>query len=157
MRWSAPGVSPPRSPSGCSLPATTPLAALRRRAVAADPASLPAGAAGSPPTLRLAELAVTVALRRHGRPADAVGARPGRCADVRLVVGSGGVLRHAAPSAPATGAGAGHERPRRRLAGAGAGRGRLRRRRYVLFARRAAGGSRAPGGRAALAGASCRK
>ncbi|HVN12527.1 MAG TPA: glutamate mutase L, partial [Kineosporiaceae bacterium] len=42
--------------------------------------------------------ALTVALRRHGRPATPVsGPRPLR--DVRLVVGSGGVLRHAGRAA----------------------------------------------------------
>ncbi|HEX3005277.1 MAG TPA: glutamate mutase L [Angustibacter sp.] len=41
----------------------------------------------------LAELAVTVALRRHGRPANPAAA-PRPLKDVGLVVGSGGVLRH---------------------------------------------------------------
>ncbi len=47
--------------------------------------------------LRLAELAVTVALRRHGRPAGP-GAEPRPLRDVGLVVGSGGVLRHHGPA-----------------------------------------------------------
>ena len=42
----------------------------------------------------LARAAVTIAARRHGRPA-APGERPRPLADVGLVVGSGGVLRHA--------------------------------------------------------------
>jgi hypothetical protein len=43
--------------------------------------------------ITMARLAVTTALRRHGRAA-APGASPRPLADVRLVVGSGGVLRH---------------------------------------------------------------
>jgi uncharacterized protein (TIGR01319 family) len=43
--------------------------------------------------VRLAELAVTIALRRHGRPTTP-SAAPRPLADIRLVVGSGGVLRH---------------------------------------------------------------
>lgn len=46
--------------------------------------------------LRLAAAAARVAIRRHGRPA-APGDRPRPLADVALLVGSGGVLRHAAP------------------------------------------------------------
>ncbi|MFN0282845.1 MAG: glutamate mutase L, partial [Kineosporiaceae bacterium] len=42
----------------------------------------------------LARLAVTVALRRHGRPGSP-SANPRPLRDVALVVGSGGVLRHA--------------------------------------------------------------
>lgn len=52
-----------------------------------DPAYLPQDDASRDIDARLAELAVTVAVRRHGRD------KPLR--DVRLVVGSGGVLRHA--------------------------------------------------------------
>jgi uncharacterized protein (TIGR01319 family) len=62
--------------------------------VAADPGRLPAGPAEAEHDVRLAGLAVTVALRRHGRPpTPASGPRP--LGDVRLVIGSGGVLRHA--------------------------------------------------------------
>ena len=45
------------------------------------------------PDTRLAELAVTVALRRHGRPGSPASA-PRPLADVRAAVGSGGVLRY---------------------------------------------------------------
>lgn len=58
------------------------------QARAAWPGYLPVDAADRAVDLRLATLAVTVALRRHAR-----GQRDLR--DVRLVVGSGGVLRHA--------------------------------------------------------------
>jgi uncharacterized protein (TIGR01319 family) len=68
--------------------------------VQADPGYVPAPggadrAAGAPTDgdARLAELAVTVALRRHGRPA-VPSAAPRPLRDVALVVGSGGVLRH---------------------------------------------------------------
>jgi hypothetical protein len=60
------------------------------RALAAEPGLLPADPR---PDTRLAELAVTVALRRHGRPGSPASA-PRPLADVRVVVGSGGVLRH---------------------------------------------------------------
>jgi uncharacterized protein (TIGR01319 family) len=59
-------------------------------AVAADPGYLPDDPADD---ARLAGLAATVALRRHGRPASPSAApRPMR--DVGLLIGSGGVLRH---------------------------------------------------------------
>ncbi|GAB2691258.1 glutamate mutase L [Thalassiella azotivora] len=80
-------------------------AAARR---AQDPSLLPADEAERSADLRLAELAVTVALRRHARPSGPTAA--GRdLRDVTAVVGSGGVLRHAGPDdaagvlAPATG------------------------------------------------------
>jgi uncharacterized protein (TIGR01319 family) len=72
------------------------------KARAADPAYLPVDDQGRDDDARLAELALTVALRRHAR-----GGKDLR--EVALVVGSGGVLRHAtaarvaAALAPATG------------------------------------------------------
>lgn len=58
--------------------------------VQADPAFLPSDPSDD---VRLAGLAVTVALRRHGRPSGPAAApRPLR--EVTWVVGSGGVLRH---------------------------------------------------------------
>ena len=71
------------------------------KARAADPAYLPDDERGRADDARLAELAVAVALRRHGRGGK-------NLRDVALVVGSGGVLRHATPEraaralAPAT-------------------------------------------------------
>ena len=58
-------------------------AAARR---AADPAFLPTDPDEVAVELRLTELAATIALRRHGRGRD--------LSRVRLLVGSGGVLRH---------------------------------------------------------------
>jgi uncharacterized protein (TIGR01319 family) len=72
------------------------------QARAADPAYLPVDDRGRDDDARLAELALTLALRRHAR-----GGKDLR--EVVLVVGSGGVLRHAtagraaAALAPATG------------------------------------------------------
>ncbi|MCI0689675.1 MAG: glutamate mutase L, partial [Sporichthyaceae bacterium] len=71
-----------------------------------DPGYLPESAADEAVDARLAELAATVALRRHARPhVVPLSAEPGRTDSVRrggkdlrevgLVVGSGGVLRHA--------------------------------------------------------------
>jgi uncharacterized protein (TIGR01319 family) len=64
---------------------------LRAEAVrrVADPAYLPVEEAGRDVDARLGELAVTVALRRHARAAGK------DLREVTLVVGSGGVLRHA--------------------------------------------------------------
>jgi uncharacterized protein (TIGR01319 family) len=64
----------------------------------ADPSLLPAGPVEQDLDLRLATLAATVAARRHGRP-GAPGEAPRPLADVRLLLGSGGVLRHADPAA----------------------------------------------------------
>jgi hypothetical protein len=64
---------------------------LRAEAVrrVTDPAYLPVDDAGRDVDARLGELAVTVALRRHARAAGK------DLREVALVVGSGGVLRHA--------------------------------------------------------------
>ncbi len=130
MRWSARGVVAAAIAERL-LPPDDPLAAYAA-AVAEEPGRLPDGAAEVECDLRLAELAVTVALRRHGRaPTPSAPPRPLR--DVRLVVGSGGVLRHAGDAgrrrvlAPATSDHAGGwrvpERARTTVDG-----------RYVLFA-----------------------
>jgi uncharacterized protein (TIGR01319 family) len=101
MRWTAPGVVAAAAVEGLLAPGEEDGLGRYAAAAAADPGVLPPDTSdGSPdgwePDTRLAELAVTLALRRHGRPATATSApRPLR--DVRLVVGSGGVLRHAGP------------------------------------------------------------
>jgi uncharacterized protein (TIGR01319 family) len=109
VRWSAPGVVE---------------AAIRERllrhqpeadelgraaaALASNPSCLPATAVDGDIDARLAALAATVALRRHARPHVVplrAGARDGvrrggkDLRQVRLAVGSGGVLRYAAPTA----------------------------------------------------------
>ena len=70
------------------------------QARAGDPGWLPSTDDEHRDDLSLARLAVTVALRRHARPSDPLVADGPRRAgkdlrSVRLVVGSGGVLRHA--------------------------------------------------------------
>jgi uncharacterized protein (TIGR01319 family) len=66
-----------------------------------DPSWLPVTAADRGTDAEIARLALTVALRRHARPADTVDGRtPGRdLSAVRVVVASGGVFRHASPDA----------------------------------------------------------
>ncbi len=107
MRWNAPGIvlaaraehllSESGAASGSEPGDVAGLAAYAER-VAADPAYLPApGSADDARDLRLAALATTVALRRHGRPAGPSSA-PRPLKDVGLVIGSGGVLRHHGPA-----------------------------------------------------------
>jgi len=87
LRWSAVGVVDAARAEGL---ATGPGLQAYAERVAGDPAFVPADPRED---AELARLAVTVALRRHGRAAAPPSApRPLR--DVRLVVGSGGVLRH---------------------------------------------------------------
>ena len=64
-----------------------------------DPSWLPRTAADRAMDARIARLALTVAMRRHARPAEtADGRTPGRdLSSVRVVVASGGVFRHAEP------------------------------------------------------------
>jgi uncharacterized protein (TIGR01319 family) len=88
MRWNATGIvaaaGRERLVQGPEASALGTAAAVR----AADPAYLPAHEEDRAVDARLAELAVTVALRRHGRGGKSL-------RDVSLVIGSGGVLRHA--------------------------------------------------------------
>ena len=97
MRWSAPGVVAAAQAERLLDEATgaDAVAGLRAYAgrAAADPAMIPAGPAEVADDTALARLALTVALRRHARPATA-NAAPRPLRDVGLVVGSGGVLRH---------------------------------------------------------------
>src|SRR4051794_12621254 len=90
MRWSAPGVVAAAAAEGLLAPGEEAGLGEYARAVAASPGLLPDDPR---PDSRLAELAVTVALRRHGRPGSPASA-PRPLKDVRVVVGSGGVLRH---------------------------------------------------------------
>ncbi|MEH1165015.1 glutamate mutase L [Micromonospora sp. CPCC 205539] len=95
MRWSAPGVV--RAAAEERLLAAGEADDLAAAAVrrAEDPAFLAVDDAERAVDARIATLAATVALRRHAR-GGATGERGGRdLRDVRLMVGSGGVLRHA--------------------------------------------------------------
>ncbi|MFI6783154.1 glutamate mutase L [Micromonospora sp. NPDC050276] len=95
MRWSAPGVIRAAAEERlltADESAQLTAAAARR---ADDPAFLAVDDVERATDARIATLAATVALRRHARGA-ATGERAGRdLRDVRLMVGSGGVLRHA--------------------------------------------------------------
>lgn len=94
VRWSAQGVL--EAAVGEGLPVSPGLAAYAARA-AADPVSIPTDPAGRALEMELARLAAIVAVRRHARPGGA--GDPGRdLRDVGLVVGSGGVIRHAQPA-----------------------------------------------------------
>ncbi|MFI7214953.1 glutamate mutase L [Micromonospora maritima] len=97
MRWSAPGVVRAAAEERLlDAGEEGPLAAAAA-VRAADPSFLAGGDAERAVDRRIAALAATVALRRHARGA-ATGERAGRdLREVRLLVGSGGVLRHAEP------------------------------------------------------------
>ncbi|MFJ8579809.1 glutamate mutase L [Micromonospora sp. NPDC093277] len=102
MRWSAPGVVRAAAEERLLAPGESDELAAAAAARATDPGFLPAGDGDRAADRRIAALAATVALRRHARGA-ATGERAGRdLRDVRLLVGSGGVLRHA-PAADAAG------------------------------------------------------
>ncbi len=88
MRWNAPGILAAARAEGLVVDPDLDVAASAR---AADVGLLPVSDVDRRQDAELARLAVTVALRRHGR-----GGRELR--HVTLVVGSGGVLRHATPA-----------------------------------------------------------
>ncbi|WDZ83109.1 glutamate mutase L [Micromonospora cathayae] len=97
MRWSAPGVVRAAVDERLLDPVGAEVLAVAARARADDPGWVPVDAADAVVDRRIAGLAATVAVRRHARGAG-TGERAGRdLRDVRLLVGSGGVLRHAAP------------------------------------------------------------
>jgi uncharacterized protein (TIGR01319 family) len=101
VRWNAPGIVEAARQE--RLLASTEESRLATAAAerAACPGALPDGAADRAVDLRLATLAATIALRRHarGEPVGPAGPRRGGkdLSRVRLVVGSGGVFRHAGP------------------------------------------------------------
>ncbi|MCX4391142.1 glutamate mutase L [Micromonospora peucetia] len=98
MRWSAPGVVRAAVEERLLSDAQCDDLAAGAAVRAGDPGFLPVGDVDRAVDARIAALAATVALRRHARGA-ATGERSGRdLRDVRLLVGSGGVLRHAAPA-----------------------------------------------------------
>lgn len=96
MRWSAPGVVRAAGEERLLAAGEQEVLARAAAARAADPGFLSVDATEWAVDRRIAALAATVALRRHARGA-ATGERGGRdLRDVRLMVGSGGVLRHSA-------------------------------------------------------------
>ncbi|MFG1953427.1 glutamate mutase L [Micromonospora sp. NPDC048830] len=95
MRWSAPGVVRAAVEERLLAAGEQDILGAAAAVRAADPGFLPVDAAGRAVDGRIAALAATVAVRRHAR-GGATGERDGRdLRDVRLLVGSGGVLRHA--------------------------------------------------------------
>jgi uncharacterized protein (TIGR01319 family) len=91
MRWSAEGVVEAAGREHLALPAG---AEEYAAAMAHEPGRLPSGPDEHALDCALARAAAVVAVRRHARP-PAQGAGPRPLSDVRLLVGSGGVLRHA--------------------------------------------------------------
>jgi uncharacterized protein (TIGR01319 family) len=91
MRWNAEGIVEAASREHLLLPEGTAAYAAR---VVRETGHLPADEGEWGLDLGLARAAAVVAVRRHARP-PAPGAGPRPLADVRVVVGSGGVLRHA--------------------------------------------------------------
>jgi uncharacterized protein (TIGR01319 family) len=90
MRWNAPGVI--EAADRERLPVADPTRAYAER-VADDVGALASSAEDWAAEEDLARVAATVALRRHGRPGHSAD-RPRPLADVAVLVGSGGVLRH---------------------------------------------------------------
>ncbi len=102
MRWNAPGVVAAALAERLLDDGRAAALADAAQVRAADPGVLPGSVAERAVDMQLAQLAVTVALRRHARGERRADGSRGRGRDlrqVRLVVGSGGVLRHAAPGA----------------------------------------------------------
>lgn len=107
VRWSAPGIVAAAHTERLIDAAEADRLAVAAAERAATPGFLARTAAEHAVDVRLASLAMTVALRRHARPEHtSVGATPVRrlpgkdLREVRAVIGSGGVLRHA-PGIPA--------------------------------------------------------
>ncbi len=101
MRWNAPGVFDAAVAE--QLLGTDDSLSAGAAVRSSDPGWLPVTPAERADELRLAASAMTIALRRHARASDpATPDGPRRSGKdlraVRLVVGSGGVLRHADPS-----------------------------------------------------------
>lgn len=93
MRWSAAGVVEAAASERLLKPGELERLHVAAEVRAADPAWLPSTDAECEDEIRLAQLAVTVALRRHARPTGP-GSNGRDLRRTALVVGSGGVLRH---------------------------------------------------------------
>jgi uncharacterized protein (TIGR01319 family) len=108
MRWSAPGVVEAAAAERLLDPAELPGLAAAAQLRADDPAFLPVTDTDHQAEIRIAQLAAVIAVRRHARgELSGTGAdrsRQGRrdLSRVRLLVGSGGVLRHAPSPAAAS-------------------------------------------------------
>lgn len=98
MRWNAQGIVDAAQRERIPLPDSAIRYAAR---VAADPTLLAVSSADWASEQALAAAAATIAMRRHGRPGHP-SEQPRPLADVQLVLGSGGVLRHS-PDAVAAG------------------------------------------------------
>ncbi|MDG4831090.1 glutamate mutase L [Solwaraspora sp. WMMD1047] len=97
VRWSAPGVVRAAVEERMITDDERVVLAERADRLAGLPGWLPADEADRAVDRRIAVLAATIAVRRHARPGPA-GDRTGRdLRDARLLIGSGGVLRHARP------------------------------------------------------------
>lgn len=97
MRWSAPGVVRAAAAERLLAEGEEESLATRAAARAANPAFVAVDPLERAVDLRIASLAATVALRRHAR-SESPGGRAARdLRDVSLLIGSGGVLRHAEP------------------------------------------------------------
>jgi uncharacterized protein (TIGR01319 family) len=97
LRWSAVGVVEAARSEGLLAGGERELEQYARM-LAEEPGFVPDDRAGRDGDERLASLAALIAVRRHGRP-DGPGGRPRPLRDVGLVIGGGGVLRHADPGA----------------------------------------------------------
>ena len=99
VRWNAPGVVAAAAAERLIDPAEAEALGAEAERRAADPSWVPVDPHGRAVDARLAELAVTIALRRHARPQESGEVRThGKdLRQVRLVIGSGGVLRHGGP------------------------------------------------------------
>ncbi len=103
MRWSAVPTVEAAAEAGLSLPAGLAAAARTRRD---NPGLVPSSAAQTHEDLAIAAAAVALAVRRHAGRQRVVFSPDGRLVErsgkdlreVRLLVGSGGVLRHSSPS-----------------------------------------------------------
>jgi uncharacterized protein (TIGR01319 family) len=98
MRWNAEGIVEAAAREHLSLPGDATAYAAR---LVASPGHLPADPSEQALDLALAQAAATIAVRRHARP-PVPGSSPRPLADVTLLVGSGGVLRHAPADGRAT-------------------------------------------------------
>lgn len=100
VRWSAPGVVAAATTERLlTADEAGPLADAARR-LAAEPDGLPTDPGQRAAERRIGALAATIALRRHARGGELTGGRAARdLRDVRLLIGSGGVFRHADPAA----------------------------------------------------------